>query len=81
MPSPDISPITPIAKMLVVVGIVCICAGVALWLLPRWVGGFKLPGDIFYKKGNVTIYFPVVTCILLSLLFTLISYLIHRFKQ
>ncbi|MGE6259541.1 DUF2905 domain-containing protein [Heyndrickxia sporothermodurans] len=40
----------------------------------------KLPGDIFIKKGNETFYFPVMTSILVSVLLSIIFYLINRLK-
>lgn len=41
-----------------------------------WLG--RLPGDIVYRKGNVTFYFPLVTSILLSVLLTVILSLLRR---
>ncbi|WP_423802668.1 DUF2905 domain-containing protein [Neobacillus sp. SAB-20_R2A] len=40
----------------------------------------KLPGDIVFKKGNTTFYFPVVTSILLSIVLSLIFYIMGRFR-
>ncbi|MDD2621314.1 MAG: DUF2905 domain-containing protein [Syntrophomonadaceae bacterium] len=39
---------------------------------------FKLPGDIYFKKGNTSFYFPVVSCILISLILTLIFNFMSR---
>lgn len=50
-------------------GIVLAVVGLAVWGLGK--AGFRgLPGDIQYESGNVRFYFPIVTCVLLSLLFT-----------
>jgi hypothetical protein len=38
----------------------------------------RLPGDIFIKKENVTFFFPIVTCILISIIVTLILSLFRR---
>jgi len=38
----------------------------------------KLPGDISVQKGNFSFYFPVVTCIVVSLVVTLLSWLFRR---
>jgi hypothetical protein len=38
----------------------------------------RLPGDLVYRGRNTTFYFPVVTCVLLSVLLTLISWLFNR---
>ncbi|MGG3271007.1 DUF2905 domain-containing protein [Priestia aryabhattai] len=61
-------------KMLITLGGILVVIGL-LW---QFVG--KLPGDIFIKKGNITFYFPIVTCILVSVVLSLIFYVIGRFK-
>ncbi|CAK8580755.1 DUF2905 domain-containing protein [Priestia megaterium] len=61
-------------KMLITLGGILVVIGL-LW---QFVG--KLPGDIFIKKGNTTFYFPVVTCILVSVVLSLIFYVIGKFK-
>ncbi|MGG0450085.1 DUF2905 domain-containing protein [Priestia megaterium] len=61
-------------KMLITLGGILVVIG----LLGQFVG--KLPGDIFIKKGNTTFYFPVVTCILVSVVLSLIFYVIGKFK-
>jgi hypothetical protein len=38
----------------------------------------RLPGDITYERGNTRIYFPIVTCLVLSVLFTIIMALLRR---
>ena len=53
-------------KMLITLGGILVVIGL-LW---QFVG--KLPGDIFIKKGNTTFYFPIVTCILVSVVLSLI---------
>ncbi|WP_443217490.1 DUF2905 domain-containing protein [Sporolactobacillus sp. CQH2019] len=40
----------------------------------------RLPGDIFIKKGNVTFMFPIVTCIVISLVLSLIFYVMNHFR-
>ncbi|MED3862249.1 DUF2905 domain-containing protein [Priestia megaterium] len=61
-------------KMLIILGGILVVIGL-LW---QFVG--KLPGDIFIKKGNTTFYFPIVTCILVSVVLSLIFYVIGKFK-
>jgi hypothetical protein len=41
----------------------------------------RLPGDILYRRRNMTIYFPVATCILLSIVLTLLFYLAGRWRR
>lgn len=67
-----------LGKMLVVVGVVLVIIGVILWsgFGRSWLG--RLPGDIHVTKGNFTFYFPVVTCILLSILLTIIMRLFRK---
>ena len=61
-------------KLLVVVGLLVAVAGLAVWGLGR--AGFRgLPGDIRYESGNVRFYFPVVTCIVLSVMLTALMWL------
>lgn len=61
-------------KMLITLGGILVVIGL-LW---KFIG--KLPGDIFIKKGNTTFYFPIVTCILVSVVLSLIFYVIGKFK-
>lgn len=67
-----------IGKLLVVVGVVIALAGALLWsgFGRSWLG--RLPGDIHYSKGNFHFYFPIVTCLILSALLTLIMWLIRK---
>ena len=67
-----------VGKMLFVVGLIMAVAGLLLWsgVGKGWLG--RLPGDIQYSKGNFSFYFPIVTCLLLSLLITLALWLFRR---
>ena len=67
-------------KLLIVVGIICIIAGVLITYVGRIPFMGKLPGDISVEKGNLRFYFPIATSIVLSLLVSLILYLIQRFR-
>jgi hypothetical protein len=71
----------PTAKLLVVIGIVCIVAGL-IWQVGGKYLTFlgRLPGDISIEKENVRFYFPIVTCIILSVVGSLIMYLIRLFR-
>lgn len=69
------------AKILIIIGIVCICAGLIwlaldYWGISRYIG--NLPGDIHVEKGNTAFHFPVVTCILASIILTIILNLFFR---
>jgi hypothetical protein len=67
------------AKLLIGIGLFIILAGIMLYALARLgLYGIKIPGDIYVKKGNFSFYFPIVTCLVISLLLTLIINLIGR---
>jgi len=52
---------------------------VLLWKFPGWFGWMgRLPGDISVQKGNFSFYFPIVTCIVISVVLTLLSWLFRR---
>jgi len=61
-----------LGKVLVIAGLVVAAVGVVLWsgAGKDWLG--RLPGDIYYTKGNFSFYFPLVTCLLLSAIVTLV---------
>lgn len=65
-------------KMLVVLGAIMMVAGLALWsgIGKGWLG--RLPGDIHYEKGNFSLSFPIVTCLIISIL---LSLLLSLFKK
>ena len=66
-----------LGKSLFVIGLVVAAIGIALWLFGRNGGGF-LPGDIVVEKKNVRFYFPVVTCLVVSLVLSAIAWLMRR---
>ena len=61
-----------IGKLLIIVGGLILVVGLFLTLGFRIPYLGKLPGDISIDRGNVHIYFPIVTCLLLSLLLTVV---------
>jgi uncharacterized protein YybS (DUF2232 family) len=67
-----------LGKLLFITGLVLAVVGLLLWtgVGKGWLG--KLPGDINYTKGNFGFHFPLVTCILLSLLLTFILWLFRK---
>ncbi|MTH52557.1 DUF2905 family protein [Bacillus mangrovi] len=65
---------TELPKLLMITGAVLLLAG----LLMQWIG--KLPGDFVFKRGNTTVYFPIVTSIVISILLTVLFSIIGRFK-
>ena len=67
-----------IGRMLVVFGLLIAVVGVVLMLVGRvpWLG--RLPGDIHIQRGNWTFYFPLATSLLLSVVLTLILWILGR---
>jgi hypothetical protein len=65
-------------KLLIVFGLLIAAVGVVLVLAGRlpWLG--RLPGDISIQRGNWTFYFPLATSILVSLVLTLLFWLLGR---
>ena len=74
-----------LGRMMMLVGVALTAAGALVWLAAR-PGGLpfrlgRLPGDIAYQGKHGSFYFPVVTCILLSVVLTLILWLVEWLKR
>ena len=67
-----------VGRLLVVFGVLLALAGVVLMLAGRvpWLG--RLPGDVHVQRGNWTFYFPLATSLLLSVVLTLVLWLVRR---
>jgi hypothetical protein len=71
-----------LGKVLIVAGVLAIVAGVAFILLGRaQVPLGRLPGDLIYRGKNTTFYFPLATSILISVVLSLVLYLVGRFRR
>ena len=70
--------VNDVGKILVAFGLLIALAGVVLLLVGRvpWIG--RLPGDIHIQRGNFTFYFPLATSLLLSVVLTLLLYVVGR---
>lgn len=68
----------PVGKLLVLIGLVIVGAGVVLLLSDKipWLG--RLPGDITVKRDNFTFYFPLATSILISVILSLLFWLFRK---
>lgn len=75
-------PLRELGRLLVAIGVICAAVG-ALFLfgarLPFRLG--RLPGDIAYPGRNVSFYFPIVTCIILSAALTLFFWVVSLFRR
>jgi len=67
-----------LGKFLVIIGLLIALAGALLWsgVGKSWLG--RLPGDIHYTRGNFSFHFPIVTCLLLSLILALVLWLFRK---
>lgn len=62
------------SKLFILLGIIFLLVGFFM----QFIG--KLPGDIVIKKGNTTFYFPIVTSIVISVILSLIFYVIGKVR-
>jgi hypothetical protein len=72
---------TPIAKILIISGAAILILGVALLLFDRISVAGKFPGDIVVRRKSFTLYFPLVTSILISLILTLVLFVLNIFRK
>jgi len=67
-------------KFLIIAGVLLILAGILLQFGSKLPFPGKLPGDIVIDRGNFKMFIPITTSILLSIVITVILYLINRAK-
>ena len=65
------------ARILIIAGVILVLTGV-LWPFISRLGLGRLPGDIVWHRGNTTVYVPIVTSILLSVVLSAVLWLIGR---
>jgi len=63
-----------VGRLLLVFGVLLVVIGGALMLFGR----FHLPGDLTFRSGNTTVYIPIATSIILSILATVVLNLVFR---
>jgi uncharacterized membrane protein len=63
---------TSVGKSIIYIGAVLVVIGVAIMLISKLTGGRFLPGDIIIRRPGFTFYFPIVTCIIVSIILTLL---------
>ena len=84
MPSVDsrnFRKVRELGKFIVIIGVVATLVGLLMWngFAPKWLG--RLPGDIRIEREHSSFYFPVVTCIVLSILLSLVFSLFSIFRR
>lgn len=67
-------------KILILIGIAFIIIGVVWFFVGRFLPLGRLPGDIFIKRENITVYMPIMTCLIISVVLSLIFFLFGRFR-
>jgi hypothetical protein len=70
-----------LGKFIVIVGVITTLIGLVMWsgIAPKWLG--RLPGDIRIERGHSAFYFPIVTCIILSIVLSLLLSLFSIFRR
>lgn len=72
------NPLPELGKMLLILGILFVVIGLFLMLGPKIPFLGRLPGDFMVRRGNFTLYFPLATSILLSIVLTLIFFIFRK---
>jgi hypothetical protein len=65
------------SRFLIILGLIILATGL-LWPFLTKLGIGRLPGDIVIERDNYTIYFPLMTSILLSILLSVVLWLVNR---
>ena len=76
--TPDLQ---PLGRALIFFGVILTGFGLVLLLVPKipWLG--RLPGDIIIQRERFAFYFPLASCLLASLLLSLLLWFVGRFRQ
>ncbi len=69
-----------IGRALIMLGAILAAAGVVISLAPRvpWLG--RLPGDLLIRRDHLTVYVPLASCLLASLVLSLVFWILGRFR-
>jgi len=67
-----------IGQLVITLGVILVVVGLAA--MRGWLGWFgNLPGDVRVQRENVHLYIPIVSMLLISILFSVLSYVVRRF--
>jgi hypothetical protein len=66
-----------VQRLLIGLGLIILIAGIAWPLLSR-IGLGRLPGDILVERGHTTFFFPLVTCVIISVVLSAVFWLFNR---
>ena len=70
-----------LGKILILFGVVILVIGITITIFPKINFFGKLPGDISLKGEHFSFYFPIVTCIIISVILTLLFWVINYFRK
>jgi len=70
-----------LGRLIVIIGVVVTMVGLLMWsgIAPKWLG--RLPGDIRIEREHSAFYFPIVTCVILSIVFSVVFSLFSMFRR
>lgn len=68
-------------KFIVIIGVITTLVGLVMWngFTPKWLG--RLPGDIRIERGHSAFYFPIITCVILSIVLSLLLSFFAIFRR
>ena len=67
----------PVSKWLITVGLILVAAGL-LWPLMSKLGLGRLPGDIVVRRDGFSLYFPLMTCLVISVVVSIVIWIFRR---
>ncbi len=69
----------PLGRILIVLGVALVAVGLLVTFAGRLPFGLgRLPGDIYIQRKNTSFYFPLATCLILSVVFSLVMWILRR---
>ena len=70
-----------VGRLIITIGVITTLVGLVMWsgFAPKWLG--RLPGDIRIEREHSSFYFPIVTCIVLSIVLNLLLSLFSIFRR
>ena len=70
-----------VGRLIITIGVITTLVGLVMWsgFAPKWLG--RLPGDIRIEREHSSFYFPVVTCIVISIVLSLLLSLFSIFRR
>jgi hypothetical protein len=69
-----------LARVFIFIGAILVAVGLVLMVIHKLPFGGKLPGDILVQKEHFTFYFPLATSIVVSIIISLVLYLVNKFR-